>query len=179
EGVEPSRRMAAIALERHGIRLVAGTVPQPQLTARRFDAVFVIDVVEHVADPVALLAAAADLLAAGGLVVVVTPDVGSVARRLLGWRWWHFRPAHVGYFDRRSFETACARAGLHIRARMRARSWFTVDYLVERVATYLPVGSLARALRALSQGRALSRRIVPLNLRDSWLFVCQRPHAAR
>ena len=61
-----------------------------------------VDVIEHVADPLALLRGARDYVAPGGLVLLVTPDVDSVAARLFGKRWWHLRLAHVGYFNRRS-----------------------------------------------------------------------------
>ena len=110
QGVEPSRELVAAARRLHGVDLIQGTVPHEALAAARFDIVLLADVIEHVADPVALLRAAGALVAPGGVLMVVTPDVESVARRLLGKRWWHFRLAHVGYFDKRSLGEVPARA---------------------------------------------------------------------
>ena len=45
---------------------------------------------------------------------VVTPDVGSVAARLMRHRWWHFRAAHIGYFNHRTLAAAAAKAGLRV-----------------------------------------------------------------
>lgn len=167
-GVEPSRSLVEVARRSHGVDLIQGTVPHPSLEGRTFDAVFLVDVIEHVSDPVTLLRDAARYLAPGGILTVVTPDVASVARKLLRQRWWHFRLAHVGYFDEKSFGVACERAGLTVSRRLRAKWFFRVSYLLERVAQYLPF------TRALGLSRsALAERIVPLNLFDSWVFVCR------
>jgi SAM-dependent methyltransferase len=89
-GVEPGVRFVEAALCRRGIQLVHGVFPHPSLAGRRFDLVFLVDVIEHVAEPVDLLRHCAGALAPRGLVVVVTPDVASLAARLLGRRWWHY-----------------------------------------------------------------------------------------
>jgi 2-polyprenyl-3-methyl-5-hydroxy-6-metoxy-1,4-benzoquinol methylase len=173
-GVEPSRDLVAAARRLHGVDLVQGTVPHESLRGKRFDIVFLADVIEHVPDPVALLRDARDLVAPGGVLLVVTPDVGSVARRLLGQRWWHFRLAHVGYFDARSLGEACARAELRIVERFRAKWFFRVSYLAERVVRYLPLGAVTNLLRTTALGRRVGAGVVPLNLFDSWVFVCAR-----
>ncbi|MET0391446.1 MAG: class I SAM-dependent methyltransferase [Polyangiales bacterium] len=176
-GVEPSHNLVRVARERHGVELVQGSIPHPALADQRFDAVLLVDVIEHVADPRSLLDNAAQLLAPGGVLMVVTPDVASLAKQLLGRRWWHFRLAHVGYFDRRSFETAAERTGLEVVERFRAKWFFRVSYLAERLTRYLPVGFAVRALDRSALGRFIAGRVVPLNLFDSWVFVCRKsPH---
>jgi hypothetical protein len=97
-----------------------------------------------------------------------------LARRLLGKRWWHFRLAHVGYFDARSLADACARAGLDVSKRFRAKWFFRVSYLAERVLRYMPIGLVERSLHATALGRRVGDRVMPLNLFDSWVFVCRR-----
>ncbi|MFT7580064.1 MAG: SAM-dependent methyltransferase, partial [Myxococcota bacterium] len=173
-GVEPSRAFCAAAENNFGVRLLNGVYPHPELAGRRFDVVFLVDVIEHVADPLQLLRDAASALAPGGLLVCVTPDLESVAARVLGPRWWHFRLAHVGYFSRRSFLVAAARADLRVTLSKRAQWFFPVDYLVDRVAQYLPVSSLVAAARRLpAVGRlvqAAEKRVIPLDLKDSWVF---------
>jgi hypothetical protein len=127
-----------------------------------------------VPDPLALLRDARELVAPGGVLLVATPDVASLARRLLGKRWWHFRLAHVGYFDARSLAEACARAGLSVEGRFRAKWFFRVSYLAQRVLRYLPLGAFERLLRTTALGRRVGDAVVPLNLFDSWVFVCKR-----
>ncbi len=173
-GVEPSRALAESAPRLNGVDLVHGVLPHPALAGLRFDLVCLVDVIEHVADPRSLLMHAAAVLAPGGLLVVVTPDVGSLAARILGRRWWHFRLAHVGYFDRRSLERALGRAGLVAIERRRAKWFFRIGYLAERVAEYLPVGGINRLATRSKPLARFYQRVIPLNLFDSWAVFARR-----
>ncbi len=99
------------------------------------------------------------------------PTWGSLARRLLGKRWWHFRLAHVGYFDAASLTAACGRAGLSVVDSLRAKWFFRVSYLAERLLRYLPLGAAERLLHTTRLGRRVGESVMPLNLFDSWVFV--------
>jgi SAM-dependent methyltransferase len=183
-GVEPSRALAERARVAHGVDVVHGAFPHPALAGRQFDVVFLADVLEHVADPVALLVAARDALAPHGLLVVVTPDLGSVAARLLRGRWWHFRLAHVGYFDHHSLVTATSRAGLAWAQAARARWFLPVGYLAERLAAGLLRLPGHRGARRMRRSRPSStarrvmagvgRQVIPLNLHDSFVVFLRR-----
>jgi SAM-dependent methyltransferase len=176
-GIEPSERLGSVG-RAEGLDIVQGTLPDASLAGRVFDVVSLVDVVEHVADPVRLCLTAAEALAPDGLLVVVTPDVSSVAARLLGKRWWHFRVAHVGYFSPRSFDRAAARAGLRIVGTERARWYFPVKYLLERAGRYLPIEPLVERIGESGPGRAMLSRVVPLDLFDSSVFFLTRNIAA-
>lgn len=178
-GVEPCKSVVEVARESHGVDLLQGTFPHPMLHGRQFDLVYLVDVIEHVADPIALLSDSTRALSPGGALVVVTPDVSSLAARLLGRRWWHFRLAHVGYFNARSMNQAACLAGLAIRSTRRAGWVFSVRYLAERVSTYLPVGGVNRAAERFGPFRWLYDRVIPLNLHDSHIFVMSRKSGSR
>ena len=175
-GVEPSVALASRA--RHdGAAVLQGTLPHPELERRTFDLVTLVDVIEHVADPVDLLRECARRTAPGGVVLVVTPDVHSVAARVLGRRWWHFRPAHVGYFRRETLAAAAARVGLEPRRWTRPSWYFPVSYLAERLAEYLPVEAVNRVAARRRVLRALYARVIPLDLRDSYGVLLRKPVA--
>jgi 2-polyprenyl-3-methyl-5-hydroxy-6-metoxy-1,4-benzoquinol methylase len=171
-GVEPSAQLAAAARAR-GVNVLEGTLPHPALEDRRFDFVVVVDVIEHVADPVGLLRAAAARLAPDGFLVVVTPNVASAAARVLGDQWWHFRVAHVGYFSPKSFGRAARRAGLRVVSRQQARWFFPVSYLGDRISHYLPTAIIGKLLHETDLGRRIGSAVVPLNLFDSSVFFVQ------
>jgi SAM-dependent methyltransferase len=166
EGIEPSAPLCARAAEL-GIRVHRGVLPSPAV-AGLFDVITAVDVIEHVPDPVGLLRAVRESLSPAGIAVVVTPDVRSMAARLLGWRWWHYRIAHIGYFNRATLEQALRTAGLEPIATMRPAWYFPVSYLVERALTYLP-----RAVR-FKPPRWLDKVVMPLNLFDSLLVVARK-----
>lgn len=170
-GLEPSRSLVEVARTR-GVELLSGTFGHPDLEGRKFDLVFLIDVIEHVVNPRVLLESAAKALTPGGVVVVVTPDHASVARRVLRHKWWHFRLAHVCYFERRSFAELCKRCGLTLERAVRARWFFPVTYVLERLQQYvpLPLGRWVQESRARS---FFDQQVVELNLFDSWVFMCR------
>jgi len=174
-GVEPSREFVQRARAANAVDIVQGIFPHPALAGRTFDIVFMVDVIEHVPEPVELLRAAAHALAPGGIVLVVTPDVDSFAARKLRGRWWHFHIAHVGYFSYRSLAKAARRAGLGVARRGRAVWFFRIGYLAKRVAVYLPpVAALNWVARRVPPLRWLYERVLPVNLHDSLLVVLRR-----
>lgn len=74
EGVEISEHAAAVARERRGLTVAVGDVMDVSLPAPTFDAVTMLDVLEHVADPGALLERVRALLRPGGLLMLVLPN---------------------------------------------------------------------------------------------------------
>lgn len=171
-GVEPSRSLARHARDA-GLDVLVGTLPHPQLEGRTFDLVTLVDVLEHVDDPVGLLANAARHMRPDGTMLVVTPDIGSVVARVLGRRWWHLRPAHVGYFDDETARLAARRAGLRVERSFGARWYFHLGYLLERVRRYLPI-DLPAAAAGHGAARRLRSLVVPLQLGDSMCLLLRR-----
>jgi SAM-dependent methyltransferase len=165
EGIEPSSWLASRARER-GWPVHVGVLPHPAVHPP-FDLITMVDVLEHVADPFALVMAARALLSHDGRLMIVTPDVRSLPARLLGWKWWHYRVAHIGYFDRRTLSRLVARAGLEVESYSRPGWYFPVSYLRERVLRYLPAWMVPR------RAAWMERVSLPLNLRDSLCAICK------
>lgn len=163
EGVEPSRALQAAAAAK-ALPVHLGVIPSLEITGP-YDIVSAIDVIEHVDKPLDLLIAIRDLLAADGIGVLVTPDVGSITARVMRRKWWHFRPAHIGYFDRHSIRLSLERAGLSPATIARPTWYLPMDYLGSRVASYLPGGN------KIAMPKLFGRIKVPINLHDSLLVV--------
>jgi SAM-dependent methyltransferase len=166
-GVEPSSWLAGVARDR-GLQVFKGVLPHPALPGP-FDVVMLIDVIEHVTAPLSLLREVGSHLKPGGIALVVTPDVSALFARLLGYKWWHYRIAHISYFNRKTLQLITERAGLRVRGFHRPGWYFSYPYLRERLCQYLPSWLLPPAIGPLR------RAVIPLNLRDSLLMVCERP----
>jgi len=84
---------------------------------QRFDLVLLLNLIEHVADPLAVLTRVKGLLAPGGRVLVKTPNVDALDARLFRHRDWggYHSPRHWVLFTRPSFEQLAHRAGLAVR----------------------------------------------------------------
>jgi 2-polyprenyl-3-methyl-5-hydroxy-6-metoxy-1,4-benzoquinol methylase len=167
EGIEPSEWAVSVGKEKLGANLHAGIFPHPATDGKKYDVITLVDVIEHVDDPVGLMTSIRKQLAPGGLAVIVTPDVASIAARMLGRRWWHYRLAHVGFFDDATMRKALDRAGLKVERRRRAKWYFTVGYLADRMAVYVPP---LKWVNRIVAGGFVYRGTVPLNLFDSWCY---------
>ena len=128
-GIEPSRQAAAHARSlgtqmAQGFQVTEGFFDSRIAeTLGRFDAVNLTNVLEHVPDPAALLAAARDLLGPGGVLCVGVPNDFSpfqLAARQAGDlpEWWVAPPHHLNYFDFESLSALLTRLGLEVRERM-------------------------------------------------------------
>jgi SAM-dependent methyltransferase len=170
EGIEPSEWMVRSAAA-HGLKIQAGILPHEEITGP-YDVVTLVDVIEHVSDPVELLVQAGTVLASDGIGLVITPDVTSVAARVMGKHWWHYRMAHICYFERQTLLAALRHADLEPIAIFRPSWYFTADYLIQRLGAYLPI------VRKM-QLPILERMVVPLNLFDSLGIVFRHASSKR
>ncbi|MDD8026543.1 MAG: class I SAM-dependent methyltransferase [Acidobacteriota bacterium] len=132
DGIDASAWAARWAAERYAIPLRQGSFEEAGLPAQGFQAVTMIDLIEHTPRPRDVLAKAAEILTPGGVLCLVTPDIHSPAACLVGPRWWHLRPGHLAYFSRSSLDAALAAAGFHIVLRRRYVWTFSAHYLVSR-----------------------------------------------
>ena len=111
EGVEPSR--PAVAFGRSlGLDLHLGTLDDHAFDAGAYDLITMMEVIEHVGDPVSLVRGAARLLRPGGALYLTTPNWGSFSRRFLGKRWFPIAREHLVLFDPATIRDALRRGGL-------------------------------------------------------------------
>jgi SAM-dependent methyltransferase len=102
-GIEPSTAAAAQATDR-GVNIAGRSVEHlpPQAL---FDVITLIDVIEHLPNPAAMLELACEHLSADGIVIVSTGDPQCAAWRLLKARFWYSSfPEHISFPSRRFFE---------------------------------------------------------------------------
>jgi SAM-dependent methyltransferase len=115
EGVEPDAR-AAEAARRVGLRVHQRTIQELALPGSQYDLVLLIATLEHVEDPVAVLASLRDLLRPGGKIGIITDNTATLDFRLFGRRHWggyHF-PRHWNLFSRNTLQILAQRSGLQI-----------------------------------------------------------------
>lgn len=130
-------------------RLVAGRLEDSPYADHRFDAICLWDVIEHLWDPVPVVADLMARLKPGGCLFISTPAIDTPVARLSG-AYWAFMtpPEHLGFFTRRSFEVLFQRRvpGRVLRFFRRGK-WANVafiGYKIGRIAPrWLPLWLLA------------------------------------
>jgi len=170
-GLEPSAWAARIARERFKLDVREAAFEPGKLEAASFDCVAMIDVIEHVVDPLETLREAARVLKPGGLLYLVTPDIGSLSARLLGASWWGLRPAHIYYFDRRTMTAMLEKAGFEVALVKSFGRIFSWGYWASRMRNY--PAPVYRSILTLISGLDIEDKLLYLDTRDS-MEVCAR-----
>lgn len=117
EGVEPSADAAQTAREA-GLKVFTGYLEQANFPDATFDAITLIEIVEHLRDALGLMRECARILKPGGVVLVTTPNAHSWTARAMGSRWAGFNlnamGGHISFFNPHSIALLAARSGLRV-----------------------------------------------------------------
>lgn len=165
EGIEPSEFLVNEAKNRYGLKLFKGTV-EDYKPGKKFSVITLLDIVEHLVDPDAFLAKVDTLMEENGILVLVTPDINSLAARLAGKRWWHFRVAHINFFNLHSLNFLLQKHGYEIILKKKYVWNFSLFYLSTRIFPFLK--------KKKSLQKILKRLHLKLPLFDSWEIYARK-----
>jgi SAM-dependent methyltransferase len=149
-GVEPSRQAAAYARSNGATILEGLFLPETVADLEPVDVVHLSEVIEHVADPAAVLSLAHDVLEPDGLLCISTPNDFSpfqlAAREVEELpEWWVVPPHHLNYFDFDSLAGLMRRCGFEACIR---EATFPIDLFLLMGDRYVGDDELGRACHA-------------------------------
>jgi 2-polyprenyl-3-methyl-5-hydroxy-6-metoxy-1,4-benzoquinol methylase len=132
DGIEPSAWAIGVARDRYNISIREGSFEKAVLPEKHYSAVTMVDFIEHIPHPLDAVSIAKRILLPEGILCLVTPDIHSLAARIFGQKWWHYRPGHLGYFTKKSLNFLLKKGGFRI-VQTRKYSWtFSLHYLLSR-----------------------------------------------
>jgi len=143
---------------RRGHRGICGMLAYAALETRSVSLLVSSDTIEHLYDPTAAVREMARVLAPGGVLALVTPNYGSVLRRVSGRNWVSFKiPEHVTYFSKKGMTDMLASAGLDVLGYHTDFQYSPLDLILDRGSKVLPrAGRLAKhAVRLIGGNRSV------------------------
>jgi 2-polyprenyl-3-methyl-5-hydroxy-6-metoxy-1,4-benzoquinol methylase len=145
-GIEPSPELADEA-GREG-RVHRGLVADAPMNGdwTGFDVVVSFHVIEHVSSPMAFVRDLASRLKPGGLLVLETPDIGSMPFRIWGARWRQFIPEHYYFFDRMTLGRLIEGNGFRITQMSHIGKHASIGLILNRLGRQIPFMRRAGAL---------------------------------
>lgn len=168
EGIEPSEYLVKEAEKRYNLHLFKGTMENyiRNKPGKTFSVITLLDIIEHLVEPEDFMTKLDNLMEDNGFLVIVTPDVNSLAARTTGSRWWHFRIAHINFFNRTSLEYLLQKHDYEIILKKRYVWNFSFFYLVTRIFPSL------KSKKPLQ--KVLKRLHLKLPLFDSWEIYARK-----
>jgi 2-polyprenyl-3-methyl-5-hydroxy-6-metoxy-1,4-benzoquinol methylase len=117
EGLEIGGASAAYASRERGLDVTRGSVYEARFAPAAFDAVAMLEVIEHLGDPKAAFRRVAAWLKPGGALLLTTPNFDSLYRRMHGARWWvvNCEDEHIYFFTIDSLAKMAAEVGFDVR----------------------------------------------------------------
>jgi len=150
-GFDLSRQACSVAWSRHRLPAACGSLVSNPFRLGSFSVVSLFHVLEHLSDPGACLAAAGDLLASTGRLIVQVPNFGSWQARIFRAAWNGIDiPRHLNHFRPTDLNALLQQSGFEV-ARTKHFSWRDNP---AGFATSLASGldPMARRIRGLRSG---------------------------
>lgn len=163
-GLEPSNFLAQEG-NNNNLTIYKGTLDDFNF-CDEFNFVSLIDVIEHVQDPEELLNKIKHALVIDGHMLVITPRRDSFFRFILGFNWWHYRIAHVGYFSKKNLIKIIKNTGFDIVDYKHATWYLPLDYILNRILKYVPFIKYRFSFK-----KEIS---LPINLLDSSMVMVKK-----
>jgi 2-polyprenyl-3-methyl-5-hydroxy-6-metoxy-1,4-benzoquinol methylase len=132
DGIETSSWAVEFAEQTYNIQLREGSFEEADLKKNSYAAVTLIDFIEHTPRPFQALVKAHEILSQEGVLALVTPDINSLAAKIAGKRWWHFRAGHLAFFNSKSLNTLLQRSGFQVIKKRKYAWTFSAHYLISR-----------------------------------------------
>ncbi len=134
DGIEASTWAVKTAQKKYNLEIKEGAFESVPLNEKHYQAVTLIDLIEHIPYPYKAVLKAHKILTQDGILCLVTPNLHSLAAKISCGRWWHFRPAHIHYFTKKSLCRLLERAGFKV-IKISSYTWtFSAHYLISRFA---------------------------------------------
>jgi 2-polyprenyl-3-methyl-5-hydroxy-6-metoxy-1,4-benzoquinol methylase len=169
-GIEPSKWAVEQGVERYGVKLKRGTVEELDEAPRSADAIVMLDVLEHLADPLDALKRLRPVLADEGVLVLSTVNLSGLHAKLRDGDWPWFIRSHLYYFSEETLHAMLVKAGYRMVEWAIVPRSFHLSYIAHRAGE--SQGALGRAIKQASQ-------IIDPKLPVGWLgditFVAARP----
>lgn len=115
-GLEPSEAQAKFGIDHYGVEVIVGTLSDPALDGRIFDAITCWHVFEHIHDARGFLSSINGLLNDDGLLVIEVPNWMSLQAQIGMCNWFHLdTPRHIFHYTKSSLGRLLDESGFDIK----------------------------------------------------------------
>lgn len=171
-GVEPSLWASQYAREKLNLRIFNSLNEIRGEASDQFEAIVLLDCLEHLSDPKDYLQELRLKLKPNGIICISTPDAESLASEFLKARWWGINRSHLYYFSKRTLYKMLDAAGFKVIKSTGYARIFSVRYLIKRLKEYSsPLYSIMKFLLKVGLSDNLNLKV---NFNDQILIFARK-----
>jgi SAM-dependent methyltransferase len=109
---------------------------------QKYDVIIAMDLIEHLRDPISVMKRISEeRLNSGGVLIITTPDAGSLFRRVLGRFWPHYKVEHLTYPSTGALDNLASNAGLDVVEMKPLAKPLTIGYLIAVLRNFGPLAT--------------------------------------
>jgi 2-polyprenyl-3-methyl-5-hydroxy-6-metoxy-1,4-benzoquinol methylase len=168
QGIEPRVGAATFARKQLNLPVMACRLIEARFPDASFDVVVMLDVIEHLTDPISELREIHRVLRPNGLIYIVTPNIASLTARCLRSKWWGLRAAHLYYFTPATLTAMLQRTGFEVAQWKPYGRVFRMNYWISRLKNY--ASWLTRSVEWTMKRLGIANKLVYINTMDSMEF---------
>jgi 2-polyprenyl-3-methyl-5-hydroxy-6-metoxy-1,4-benzoquinol methylase len=136
-GVELSEYSSQIAKKKFGNgNIVNGTLENATFQSGLFNVISMFDLIEHVRVPLDVIKKAGTFLDKEGIIIITTPDTGSLSHKLMRSKWTHYKKEHFYYFNLQALKILAEQANMRIVYQESSKKALNIDYLHTQLNVY-------------------------------------------
>lgn len=131
-GIEISEYASGIAKKRMGNdRIHNGILETSNFNKNFFNVITMIDVIEHVRNPIEILKNVKNILnsTGGGYILITTPDTDSIIKKIMRKKWIYYHQEHLFYFNKLSIKKLCDICGYKLVYYSSLKKIMRLDYM--------------------------------------------------
>jgi 2-polyprenyl-3-methyl-5-hydroxy-6-metoxy-1,4-benzoquinol methylase len=168
-GIEINEEAARYCRQQRGLDVISGQLEHGTFPRSHFEVVLMGDVIEHLPDPMATVRLVQTILKPGGLILISTPNIDSLAGRLL-----QIKPEeHLYYFSPATMTILLDKAGLEVVQIGPLDRYHNVTAMTHSTTLGGLFGQLGAVFRLAR--RMFGDVVVRLPLRENLLAVARKP----
>lgn len=138
-----------------------------------FDGILCFDTIEHIFNPKPVFTRVATWLKPGGVMILSTPDIGSLMARTTGKRWpFMTPPEHLSFFTRDCMQQALAQAGMNTIYDRSLGKFANLAFVIYKAGR---VGMLPKSFATAAQKIGLGKLTVYIPTGDVMYIIARKP----
>lgn len=173
QGIEISSSASEIANSR-GIKTFNGVLKNFK-TKDKFDVITMLDVIEHINQPYDDIKIANTLLNKNGLLIINTPDSGSLLAKTLQHNW-HLvvPPEHIFYFNKKSIAKLLNDNNFEIIDVTNIGKTFKIEYILLMLYKWFKIDFIKSIVDNIKNSSSLNNINIPINLKDNMFVIARK-----